>query len=540
MLLLKYILVFLFSLVEFTRGSNVNSENEADSEKITINSQNSKFLSYTGDFTTTSMIDVYDDKAMTQKTLSFEKVSYQIHKNGDVQDGLSFDTSKSNNAGIAENYLSDKGVKQGDGTYLVRFSNFNKCECFSVNQPALNYDIIEIGLLDTSGKATYISLSFGSEDKQDKGTLAKEIATACTTYTENMKKKFDAFWQEVEAYWKIKSSVKTIGDQIADLKNKQKTEQDALDQVQSDKKNFEKQMNETKKTLNDTQTSIETINKEVKASYKTINDIKALKALNEKNLTEKNRTLEKYTKESEATQKTLNEMNAKSNEYRNKSESIITQSAEVTKKVNEAQEVYTAEKAKSDALDKKIDEINKKITANGVSKSKYQKNVNSNKDFMDKLKIQDLPNTINKTKVLIKEYEEEIDQVMKDSNSTDAELAEMNKTIHESHQNVSNILNDPETVKSASEAKEIDAKSKIKELYDGLKKTFPIIPDTFMTNLWTFIDLNHKEMMNYLHAIKPSLYGLFDHTFNSNDPEKIAKKKRKQKKLRKMKKIKKK
>lgn len=60
-----------------------------------------------------------------------------------------------------------------------------------------------------------------------------------------------------------------------------------------------------------------------------------------------------------------------------------------------------------------------------------------------------------------------------------------------------------------------------------------------MNNLFNFISLNHYEGMNYIHGIKPSYFGLYDHLFSINDPTKTkmrAKKLRKMKKLRKLKK----
>ena len=69
-----------------------------------------------------------------------------------------------------------------------------------------------------------------------------------------------------------------------------------------------------------------------------------------------------------------------------------------------------------------------------------------------------------------------------------------------------------------------------------MRKMFPIIPDIFFNNLWTFFSLNHYESMNYIQAVRPSYFGLYDHVFGPNDPSKAKAKKRKMRKMKKLKK----
>jgi len=248
-----------------------------------------------------------------------------------------------------------------------------------------------------------------------------------------------------------------------------------------------------------------------------------VKALNEKNSTDKSAILSKLTKDSEKTQKKLNERDEKSNKLRLKAEKIIKNVSEIQHEINEITTEITQEKVKQDLIQRKHDKISRKMTSNGLSIANNMKDIHSNKDFIDKIKVEDLPNTIDKTKSLIMDFEAEIDKIMEETNQTDFEIANIKRTIQESHKNISDILSDPKIVDTTIKAKSIKSLEKIKIIFDALKKLFPIIPEGFTNNMWNYINLNHYEALNYVNAIKPSLYGLFEHTYIVNSPELLAK-----------------
>jgi hypothetical protein len=196
------------------------------------------------------MIDIYNDKALTQKIISFDNVSYTSHL-GDKNmiDGLVFDVSKSTNVGIAKNYFSDKGTSPSANTILIRFTNFNKCEVFSL-QGKDNKDIVQMGILDNKGGVSYMALSFGALDKQNKKNLADAIAKACKHYIDDLKKKLEEFWKETQSYWKTKTQVGQLAGQIKIIQDKFKKENDLLSGVLTDKENFERNLKENTENLN--------------------------------------------------------------------------------------------------------------------------------------------------------------------------------------------------------------------------------------------------------------------------------------------------
>jgi chromosome segregation ATPase len=494
-----------------------------------------KMVKGSQDFTTTSLINVYQDKSLTQKTVSFDKVSYQVHKNKDVAIGLSFNVKSSQNSGIADNYFQDKATKQGDGTWLLRFPNFNKCESFSINQGTIT--LIQFGLLDNNGKESYITLSFPTENKSDLSQIAKDISSSCNNYINEMQKLFNSFYSEVEEYWKVKSQVRTLGDSISQMKNKMKKEEDSLNEIINDKKNFEKLLETSQAELSKTTKEKAEIEKKTKSQYKTINDIKTTQVKNEESLNTKSAKLETYSKDSKSTQELLDKRNEKSSALRKEQEKIQQKTSEKQKEVNEWTEKLTQEKKKLDELTEKYSTKQKIISGNVVEKASLQKNINSSKDLIDKLKIQDIPNTIDKTKSLILDFEQEIDEIMEETNKTDIELEKMNRTISESHKNITELLLDPKVVNQTLTVKSVKNMEKIKKNFDEMKKLFPMLPSAFMSNLFNYLTVNHREALNYLNAIKPSLYGLFDNTYNVNAPEVLAKKRKAlKKKLRTMRK----
>jgi hypothetical protein len=231
----KIILLFLCGLVQIL-CLKVDTYSQA-----VMNSLKKLKLKAKQEVELTEMIEVYNDKGLTQRIISFDNIGYYTNTNSNgVNDGIVFMTEKSNNAGIATNYFSDKAEKIVDSKFLIRYSNFFKCEVFRVPRPALNYDIVQIGVMDKKGSTTYMSLSYGSSNKEDKNVIADRIAKECKEYNDNLKSKMNEFWKEISTYWNTKKQVKQLSDQIKMLSDQYKAENDKLEQITSDKEGFEK------------------------------------------------------------------------------------------------------------------------------------------------------------------------------------------------------------------------------------------------------------------------------------------------------------
>ena len=72
-----------------------------------------------------------------------------------------------------------------------------------------------------------MSLSYGALGKQNKKTIANSLGKACKEYIDDLKKKLDDFLKETQTFWKTKTKVGQIGNQITttiDAKNKKKVD----------------------------------------------------------------------------------------------------------------------------------------------------------------------------------------------------------------------------------------------------------------------------------------------------------------------------
>jgi hypothetical protein len=472
----------------------------------------------------TQMIEIYNDKALTQKIINFENVSYNIHtSNKNIKEGLLFDTTKSGNAGIAMNYFEDKSTKLTDKTALIRFTNFYKCEVFSVARPSLNSEVVQIGVVDKTGKPSYMVLSYSSSNKENKKALADKILHACTTYVDLIKKKMDDFWKEVDNYWKIKSSAANLGNKVDSTSDKFKKENEQLEGIVRDKQNFEKNREDNKVTLNKIKSEKDGMQIKLREEYKIINDIKTKRAINEKNLTNLNDTLRKLDDEAKQVQERLDKMNLESAQMRNRSDEVIQLLTDTNKKMFQIETNLTSERKNKFSIDNEIDSMNKQMNKHGKNIAKLNKDIKKSKDLLDTIKVEDLPNVVNKTKAMVEESELESAATLNETRSVDEQIKRAEKIILKMKDKMQKLLAKPDVIKKTVKAKIKKNIEKAQVAFEAMRKIFPILPEVYVTNLWNFVTLNHYESMNYLQAIKPSYFGLFDNIFQSNDPNRVKK-----------------
>jgi chromosome segregation ATPase len=247
--------------------------------------------------------------------------------------------------------------------------------------------------------------------------------------------------------------------------------------------------------------------------------------------------------DTDSSQKKLDGYNKESDQLRAKAEDLIKELSEVKTKMSTLELNLTEEKNLLHEVNNDIDSTNKQINENGKMIADHHKEVKTNRDFLDKLAIEDLPNNINKTKTLIDEYEKASEKTLNQTDTTDLEIQNANKTIVAAKLELNTLLSDKKIIKNAKKAKIKKNIEAARVIFETFRKIFPILPDVFMNNMWTFNSLTDYEAMNYIQAVKPSFYGMYDFVFGPNDPA-VAKaeamKKRKLKKLKKLRKIKKK
>jgi len=250
-----------------------------------------------------------------------------------------------------------------------------------------------------------------------------------------------------------------------------------------------------------------------------MNEKKASMAEHDKNLTDKNSTLLKLNAETNETHAKISKMHNDSTVLRNHSEQLLTKIGNIKTDMNKVQTDLTADTDVLHKIQADIDEEHKVLHENGLKMAKFHKDMMSSKDFLDKLKIEDLPNVINKTRDQIVGFHKDISVSMNESNATQNDLNAANDTIHEAKKNITDILESKKVRKMVKKASVSKRLHKMREIFDKIKKTFPILPEVFMNNMWTFMTLNIREGTNYLEAIRPSHYGMFDWVYNAHSPE---------------------
>lgn len=473
----------------------------------------------------TKMIEVFKDKDMAQKVLSFDMVSFDDHKAKDnTLDGLIFDTSNSNNAGVAENFFEDVTIKESDKKFILKYTSIIKCEVAAISKPNMNYQIIQLPVLNEKGEESFIALDFPLEAKVNAKKIADKISKNCKQFKDILTKKFNEFWKEVQGYWNVKGQVEKVANKIKETTTQQTNENDKHDQVKIDKKDLQKSLQEAEENLKKINVDMDKVQKNLKDEYKAVDKTNEEKSVNQKYLTDLNADHSKLNSESKDIQKEIERQNKQTGDYRKKLQTLIKELSDIKTQMNDQEKSITTLKEKDTESQDEIEKLNKEINENNTNIAEHNKEIQKNKGLINKMNLEGVPNTIGKTKNLISENDKVAQKSMEAFASTVKEISKLEEKRKKAKEEKKSILSDEGIIKAAKEAKIQNNLQNTREYYDKFHKTFPFIPTIFYNNLWNFMRLNHYEAMNYLQAIKPSPYGIYDNIFANNDPVRIKNK----------------
>jgi len=179
-----------------------------------------------------------------------------------------------------------------------------------------------------------------------------------------------------------------------------------------------------------------------------------------------------------------------------------------------------------------INSLNKdqQISNEQLRISKINNMISTNKDISDKLERDDYPSELNRTEYELEKTKDKMDKVFNESERLLNQIKQNNKDIEAGNVNISNILKDKKTLGPYRKETEVNDQLLIEETINFLRNDFPQISKMYINNMFEFVQLKYQESYNYIYAIRPSRFSLYENVFTSqNKTLKIIKKKAKNK-----------
>lgn len=509
MWLSKYILITLF----ITNIILITNSKLKSNAKSNINSKSSSNL------INTSSVKVYKDKELTNKLYSFEGISFDLDKSDKLTTGIKFDLTKMSNIESAENFFSKVAKKVSAGTYFLFFSSLPGCDVLVKKNPAINLNVVQIGLVSLTAENFYLTLSFAQgESAVDK--YSKQINEECVGYANALKAKLSEFYDLASDYFKVKKEKENVKAKDADVSAKNEKQAQALAIANTDNKIQSDKIEKDKADLEKSSREKSELENELKRKYANINNLKTEKAKFEKEREELKKQSEQINKEVEEASSNLESFEKAKDAKRVELNVQNTQISETQKQIEEMDKALKEQKGELKKVSDELMKVNAQVAEaqSGIADSKMR--INSEQNHVDNLTNVDSQNAL-------KEKNKHVDDLQKKLDELRKELADVNKAVSESEENVkrngdevSGVLNDPAQKIQAKQEELTHIMTEIKQYLDNTKKLFPLLPDIYWDNIWRFVSVNHSEALNYLKGVRPSIYGLYDLLYTKKHPEK--------------------
>jgi len=407
---------------------------------------------------------------------------------------------------------------EGADLYKVYYSSIPECDVLHKKNPAVKLDVVSIGVVDRSKKATFLAIAFdGAGTDQTKFT--KLINDSCKSYRDKVKKLYAKFNELANKYFKEKkdrigytekaSKVQQINKkntkELDDLKAQKNTMNDKLQKDKKEVEKLKKQLDEKKIMLVRKYTDLNNSKEEKVKNDQLMGNLNKKLAENAKQATKEKNDFEKTDKDKNNKRKELEKKNkdlSKTEKNMEKlEEELKKQDEEVTKLENELN------KAGGD-----IQNSEKKIADN-------KNKINGEQGTIDDIESKDVNQLSKDNKKNLGKIDESIKKMKKDLEDIDKDLAKDGKLTDKLKDLLNNILNDPDQKINSKKDLANKLEDEIKEYLDNMKKIFPLIPEIYFENIWKMINVNHSESINYLFGIRPTIFSLYDYLYSRKHPE---------------------
>ena len=466
----------------------------------------------------TSKVTIFQDKELTTKLFDFSGITFEIIKEKGTEEGIKFSLNKMDNKENADNYFSKITKKEGADTYSIYYSSTPECDILHKKNPEVKLDVVSIGVVDSSKKNSFITISFDGAGA-DQLKYTKLINDSCISYRAKIKKLYIEFNKLSNVYFKTKKdriSLKEKASKLEELNRKNKKE---LDDVNYEKKVLKDKLEFDKKELEKLKKELDDKKIMLVRKYTDLTNSKEEKAKNDQLLDTLNKKLTEIQKSANE-KKTEFEKTDKAKDFKRKE--LEKKNKDLNNGQMNLDKLESSMKKQDDLVNKVETELNKvssdilssdnKIADNKVKVSKEQATI-------DDIQSKDVEQLSKDNKKNIEKIAESIKNMKKELETINKDLIKNNNLSIKTKELMSNILNDPDQKINSKKDLANKLQDEIKEYLDNMKKIFPLIPEIYFENIWRMVNVNHSEAINYLFAIRPSIFSLYDNLYSKKHQE---------------------
>jgi len=448
-----------------------------------------------------------------------EGISIDFEKIEKLTKGIKFDLNKMVNKETADNFFAKIAKKISPSVYLMFFSSLPGCDILVKKNPAINLNVVQIGLVSPVDEKFYITLNFAEgESAVDK--YSKQINDQCIGYANALKGKLSEFYDLAKNYFKVKKEKENLNSKNTDVAAKNEKATHALDSAKVDKKVQNEKLEKDKTDLEQATREKNNLETELKRKYTGINELKTQKAKFEKDLEELKKQMELVDKEVEQAKQSLDSFEKTKEQTRIEHQVHEAQIDETQKKIDQMDKENKEQKNELKRLSEDKTKLDKQISDATSGIADHKMRINSEQSNVDKIKNVDSQNALKKKNKLLEDLQKELVDLKKQLDDINKELSESENNVKKNKEEVKNVLNDPEQQIKAKKDELTKIMIDIKQYLDDTKKLFPNLPDIYWDNIWRFVSVNHSEALNYLKGMRPSIFGLYDNLFTNKHPEK--------------------
>jgi len=467
----------------------------------------------------TASIQIFKDKELTNKLYSFEKASFDLEKTDKLIKGIKFDLTNMTNKESANNFFTKIAKKISNGIYFLYFSSLPGCDVLSKKNPAINLNVVQIGLVSLTSENFYMTISF-AEGESSVDKYSKQINDECQSYSNLLKNKLSEFYELASNYFKVKKEKENVKSKEVEVVEKNKKQEQALKSVNTENRIQVEKLDKDKADLEQTTRQKNELENELKRKYSDLNNIKAGKAKFEKELEELKKQSETMNKEIDENKNNLESFDKSKEE---KLVELNVQNAQISdtqKKIEDMDKTLKAQKDEFKKVSDNLMSVNSQVTEaqSGIVDNKML--INSEQTNIDNLKNADSQNEIKKKNMLFEDMQKKLDELKKELSEINKEVLDSEENMRQNSQEANGVLNDPNQKTLVKQERLNNIMINIKEYMDNTKKLFPLLPDIYWDNIWRFVSVNHSEALNYLKGMRPSIYGLYDNLYTKKHPEK--------------------
>ncbi len=472
------------------------------------------------------IMKAYQNKEMTQMVAEVHDIKLSLHRNDSKFDGIEIQTDEKSR-GVAYNMFSNMGITEGN-KIVLRFGSLLNCE---INEIDLStHKLLNINF-NSNAKTVFTTIKLKKTDGVDENIIMNALKDQCKIYGNEIIKSFTSYENEVKNYWKSKKDLQNTSDNSNKSENNIEKDKEELKTIAKQKQEFENNIKNNQDQIKKTDERIEEIKKKLKDGYLDSHKNKVNMNKDDKDSNTIKEDLDKVMKEKKEHEEQISQLNANNRALRQHSDELDKKIKSLDDSLATNRSELQRREVDCNQQKSKMLEIQNKLNSNLERIANVMKEINGNKEALDKINTENLPEQMKKTNNAIHDLGNQMKAVTEVIQKLEDEIKIAERKKEDSINKMKELLSQKKNVAAVDNEKMLTKIDDIKKIYDAIIKTFPCLPDIYMNNMFTFAQRNEYEAYNYLHAIKPSLYSLYSYTWSYNNPKKTSKMIKRLKKL---------